>query len=272
MKKIFLASLSWLFSGIGHGQLIAVDQNEKSFFVSSVPTMTFLYPAPDAKATLIFLPGGLGHVGVKPTTPASSPFFTKYHFNVMLKRLSQTEASSGSFNVVIFDNPMTLAQANKYTYPSSRRAPDHLVRIDSVVNHYKTMLGKPIWLLGHSNGAASITEYYKKLQSNQQENTIAGLVYSAAIHGSTFNDKTNLPVLFLHHEVDGCEVTTLRESEKVFNKLMAQGNSKSELTLIKGGSAEAKDPCLSGFHMYFGAEKEAADAIDRFMLKHISSQ
>ena len=233
--------------------------------------MTFLYPAPEAKATLIFLPGGPGHVGVKPTTPATSPFFTKYHFNVMLKRLSQPDLSSGLFNVVIFDNPTVLAQATKYTYPSSRRAPDHLVRIDSVVNHYKSLLGKPIWLMGHSNGAASLTEYYKKLQSNQQENTIAGLIYSGAIHGATFNDKTNLPVLFLHHEVDGCEVTTLGESEKVLKKLIAQGNSKSEFAVIKGGTAEAKDPCLSGFHMYFGAEKEVAEAVDRFALKNISA-
>jgi pimeloyl-ACP methyl ester carboxylesterase len=249
-------------------QLIPVDQNEDSIFISSAPTMTFLYPAKDAKATLIFLPGGFGHVGIKPTTPANAPFFTRYHFNLMLKRLTNADDSSGLFNVVIFDNPTVLAQATKYTYPSSRRSLDHLVRVDSVVNHYQKLLGKPIWLMGHSNGAASITEYYKKLQKDNKQTAISGMVYSGSIHGPDFGPNTLLPVLFLHHEKDGCDAATWQQAQKVFQKLIANGNTKSEFSFVKGGEIEPKDPCLSGLHMYFGAEKEAADLIDQFGKKH----
>ncbi|PUE31626.1 hypothetical protein B9Z46_14930 [Limnohabitans sp. Hippo4] len=123
--------------------------------------------------------------------------------------------------------------------------------------------------MGHSNGAASITEYYKKIQKNKKSDAIAGLIYSAAVHGSDFDENTFLPVLFLHHETDGCEVTTLKEANKVFEKLKKNGNQKTELSIVRGGSAEQKDPCLSGFHMYFGAEKEAADLIDQFGKKFI---
>jgi pimeloyl-ACP methyl ester carboxylesterase len=177
--------------------------------------------------------------------------------------------TSGQFNVVIFDNPTVLPQSTKYTYPASRGGLDHLVRIDSVVNHYQKLLNKPIWLLGHSNGAASITEYYKKIQKNKKEDSIAGLIYSAAIHGSEFNSNTLLPVLFLHHENDGCDVTTIQQATKVYEKLKLQGNVKTDFSVVRGGFAESKDACLSGFHMYFGAEKETADLIDKFATNYV---
>lgn len=231
--------------------------------------MTFLYPAKEAKATLIFLPGGPGHAGVKATTPETSPFFTRYHFNLMLKRLSNSQDTSGIFNVVIFDNPTPLYQASKYSYPSSRASTDHLVRVDSVVQHYKKLLNKPIWIFGHSNGAASMTEYFKKVQKSNQESNIAGMVYSGAMHGSDFGTNASIPVLFLHHEKDGCESTTLIQAQQVFQKLKSQGNQKTEFQVVIGGDVEPKDPCLSGYHMYFGAEKEAAELVNQFAKKYV---
>ena len=259
--------LSW---GWAHAQLIPVEQNESAALVSSAPTMTFLYPAKEAKATLIFLPGGPGHAGVKPTTPENSPFFTRYHFNLMLKRLSNEKDTSGQFNVVIFDNPTQLFQASKYAYPYSRASADHLVRIDSVVQHYQKLLNKPIWLFGHSNGAASMTEYYKKIQKNSQESRVSGMVYSGSIHGADFAKNTKAPVLFLHHEKDGCDASTLKKSQQVFQSLKSQGNEKTEFMMVTGGDLEPKDPCLSGYHMYFGAEKEAADLVDQFAQKYLN--
>lgn len=266
MHSLFILLVA-VVANSAFAQLISVAQNESSFFISSTPTITYLYPAKDAKATLIFIPGGPGHVGLKETTPDTSPYFTRYHFSLMLKKLSSQEDSSGQFNVVIFDNPTILAQASKYAYPASRAATDHLVRIDSVVNHYQQLLNKPVWLMGHSNGAASITEYYKKLQKNKKNDAVSGLIYSAAIHGSDFDDNTLLPVLFLHHETDGCEVTTLKSAKTVYEKLKRNGNQKTEFLIVKGGEAEQKDACLSGFHMYFGAEKETAGLIDQFAKK-----
>jgi len=268
-RFIFLISYCVLGVSAANSQLIPVEQNENAFLISSAPTMTFLYPAKDAKATLIFLPGGPGHAGVKPTTPETSPFFTKYHFNLMLKRLSSTQDTSGIFNVVIFDNPTPLPQATKYTYPSSRGSSDHLVRVDSVVKHYKKLLNKPIWIYGHSNGAASMTEYFKKVQKNNQESIISGMIYSGSIHGADFGTNTSIPVLFLHHENDGCDATTLKQAQQVFQKLRGQGNQKTDFSVVSGGDIEPKDPCLSGYHMYFGAEKQAADLVDQFAKKYV---
>jgi pimeloyl-ACP methyl ester carboxylesterase len=268
-KCLFIFSILFLFANAVHAQLIPVEQNEKSFIVSSAPTMTFLYPAKEAKATLIFLPGGLGHVGVKAETPETSPFFTKYHFNLMLKRLSSSQDTDGLFNVVIFDNPTPLPQATKYSYPSSRGSSDHLVRIDSVVHHYKALLNKPIWLFGHSNGAVSMTEYFKKIQKSSQESAIAGMIYSGSLHGADFGGHVSAPVLFLHHEKDGCDVSTHKQSMQVFQKLKSQGSQKVEFQFVTGGEAQAKDPCLSGHHMYFGAEKEAAELVNQFAKKHL---
>ena len=270
LQKNFLVFVAFFFLACAaNSQLIPVEQNENSFFISSAPTMTYLYAAKEPKATLIFLPGGLGHSGVKATTPDSSPFFTKYHFNLMLKRLSNAQDTSGQFNVVIFDNPTSLPQATKYTYPSSRASVDHLVRVDSVVKHYKKLFNKPVWIFGHSNGAASMTEYFKKLQKSNQEELVSGMIYSGSIHGADFGSNTVAPVLFLHHESDGCDAATFKHAQQVFQKLKNQGNTKTEFAAVIGGDSEPKDPCLSGYHMYFGAEKFAADAVDRFAKKFV---
>jgi hypothetical protein len=246
-------------------QLFPVAPIDKGVFGSSDSTMTFLYAAAAAKATLVLIPGGDGSVGVKPDWDASHPYFARYYFNRMLQRLSDPSATSGNLNVVIFDSPISLGDAG---WPAARATSDHLTRIESVVRFYKEKLGKPVWVMGHSNGGVSVTEFYKYLQKNKNENLIAGIVYSAGRDGSSFDNDTGIPVLLMHHEKDGCANTTPYHTERLFNKLREAGNSFAEFVLIKTGEAGPKDACHSGYHMYFRAGAEVAKVIDQFMAKY----
>ncbi len=268
-----LAALSLavlLNAGVAYAQAIPVNPTYKGWFASSNPTMTFLFEAAEAKATLVFIPGGEGHRGVKPEWTADHGYFSSYHFNVMLRSLSDPKATSGQFNVVIFDSPADLPTANHWS--GARASTDHLSRVEDVVRYYKEKFGKPVWVMGHSMGSISITELYKRLQDKKSEDLVAGLIWSGGINGTFFNyETTKLPVLVLHHENDGCIGTTPRNAKRIHTRLSEAGNTATELVFIKTGtlSPDSNNPCRSGYHMYFGAGADVAKVLDQFMSKHL---
>ncbi len=267
-----LAALSLavlLNAGAAYAQAIPVNPTYKGWFASSDPTMTFLFEAAEAKATLVSIPGGEGHVGIKPEWTADRRYFSSNHFNVMLRSLSDPKATSGQFNVVIFDSPANLPIVKSWS--AARASTDHLSRVEDVVRYYKEKFGKPVWVMGHSQGSVSITELYKRLQDKKSEDLVAGLISSGGMNTISFNyETTKLPVLVLHHENDGCVVTTPSNAKRVHTKLSEAGNTATELVFIKTGTGSGSDsPCHSGYHMYFGAGAEVAKVLDQFMSKHL---
>lgn len=212
-----------------HAEVFAVPQPEKALFGSSDPTMTFLWLGQDTKAVLIFIPGGDGSIGMKPSWQD-----LRYHAHQTLKRLTNPSVTSGKFDVVIFDSPQKLLATGASV--SSRMTTDHMTRIENTVVYYK-------------------------------ENLVDGFVYSGGRNGYAFGADVDAPVLFLHHEKDGCVLTTPSASLRVFNTLKEASRKNVEYVSIKTGEAEANDPCISGYHMYYGAGQEVANAIDQFMLK-----
>jgi hypothetical protein len=220
--------------------------------------LTFLWPAEKPKITLIFIPGGEGRLGLVPDRQALGGFY-----GATLKPLSDATLTSGLCNVVVFDSPVFLPTGSDYPY--SRRDSEHLLRIESVVRYYKEKYVLPIWIMGHSNGAVSITEFYKMLQKSQKENLVDGAIYSSARNGADFNDKTNLPVLFLAHERDQCQKAQPSRSRAVYEQLRKSDPQPVEYVLIRGGESQMSNPCSSGFHMFYGAGEEVYTAIDRFV-------
>jgi pimeloyl-ACP methyl ester carboxylesterase len=235
--------------------------------------MTFLFEAAEAKATLVFIPGGEGRRGVKPEWTASHGYFSSFHFNVMLRSLSDPTVTSGQFNIVIFDSPADLPTANHWS--AARASTDHLSRVEDVVRHYKERFGKPVWVMGHSMGSISITELYKRLQDRKSEDLVAGLILSGGVNGTSFNyETTKLPILVLHHENDECVGNTPGYARMIHTRLREAGNTAAELVLIKSGtrSPDSNNPCRSGYHMYFGAGPDVAKVLDQFMNKNLVSR
>ena len=240
--------------------VVSVEFKEKGFLFSDAPTLNFEWPSNQAKATLVFIPGGEGRLGINPERKNLGGFYGN-----TLRPLSDTSTSSGSFHVVVFDSPVNLPVGNDY--PASRQASEHLLRIESVVRHFKALYGLPVWIMGHSNGAVSITEFYKMLQKNKQEGLIAGAIYSSAHNGARFEENTQLPILFLAHERDGCIKSLPTRSKALFEQQQKSNPMKTRYVLITGGEAQADNPCSSGFHMFYGASKEAFTAIEQFVFE-----
>lgn len=240
-----------------HAQVIAVEALPKGDTSPQVPTLTFLWPNDKAQAVLIFIPGGDGHLGLTSDKKNLGGFY-----GAMLRPLSDPALSAGKFEVVVFDSPTPLPVGT--VYPYSRTSADHLMRLDSVVLHYQQKFHKPIWLMGHSNGAVSVTEYLKYLQRDNRQHLVSGMVYSSARHGADFAANTQLPVLFLAHEKDGCKISTPSASKLVYEKLKQTNTQSMQYVVLKNGEEQAANPCVSGYHMFYGAGAEAYQAIDAF--------
>jgi hypothetical protein len=76
-----------------------------------------------------------------------------------------------------------------------------------------------------------------------------------------------MPVLFLHHQKDGCQQTQPGASNDIYLKVKGFNKSVTEFSYLSSGEAEQNHPCRSGYHMYYGASEEAANTIDAFMSK-----
>lgn len=257
-RKIRLA-LSFIvltFSASTIAQVIPISPLTQDGAAPGQPTLTFLWASPQARAVLIFIPGGEGRLKLTPERNSLGGFY-----GGALKPLSDPTLTSALFHVVVFDSPVDLPAGT--VYPVSRTSADHLMRIDSVVLYYKNKFNLPIWLMGHSNGVPSIVAYFKELQDTRQENIIEGMVYSSARNGAFFRSGTRVPILFLAHEQDGCAKSMVSNSMSHYKDLAKQGNTQLDYVLIQGGEAQG-NPCYSGFHMFNGAYEQAYRAIDAF--------
>jgi len=226
------------------------------------PTETFYWQGQNSKAVLLLIPGGEGHLNLSPTQTDVRPEFYQ-----TLKRLSAGAETDGTFDVVLFSNPAPLLY-NPHAYPSSRASNDHLSRIASVIRFYKEKTGKPVWLMGHSNGAVSVTEYLRYEARLGQPRQIAGLIVSGARDVAYFDaTPLNLPILFLHHRKDGCRDSPLASSIGNFQKVEALNRARTSFVIVETGSGESGSPCESGYHMYHDAGPEVAAALRMFMVQ-----
>lgn len=241
-------------------EVIAVDQIEKGFFVSSDPTLTFYWPGSNSKAVLVFVPGGEGVIGLRPgQTDNRAPF------HQMLRRLSDPALTRGQVDVVLMDSPAPLSP--RQSFPAARTAGDHLVRIESVVRYYKQRTGLPVWLMGHSNGGISLAEFVRHLQKKGSGALLAGLISSGSRNEARFEPPFEWPMLVMHHQQDGCSQTRPEAARSRYESVRQFDPSPVEFFLVTEGAAQSADPCRSGFHMYSGAAEQAAAAIDDFLAR-----
>ncbi len=243
-------------------EVIPVAPIEKCFLCSSTPSLTMYFQGTASKAVLIFIPGGEGYIGLK-----EGQTNHRYHLFQTLKRLTDPTLTSGQWDVVLLDSPTELSP--RQYYPAARGSSDHLIRIESVMRHYKEKTGLPVWLMGHSNGGISLTYFLKHAQKNNKLDLIGGMIPSGIRNESSFEAPIPFPVLFLHHQSDGCSHTTPSAAQALHEKVKKAASSATDFVFVTSGESEARDPCRSGHHMYFGAGEETAKAIDAFMSAHV---
>ena len=257
--KIF-ALIIFLITSNVHAEVIPIKPLESCFSCSSKPSMTMYWKGNDSKALVIFIPGGEGYIGFK-EGEQDHP----YQFFQTLKRLTNPNLTSGNFDVVLLDSPSELSP--RQLYPSDRGAFDHMIRIESTIKFYKEKTGLPVWLMGHSNGGISLTEFFKYAKKNSKTDLISGFIVSGVRSESFFDPPYTFPMLFIHHEKDGCSHTIPGKSFKNYEKVKEVSKLPTEFVYVTSGLTEPKDPCRSGHHMYYAAGDEAAKYLDTFLKK-----
>jgi hypothetical protein len=228
------------------------------------------WSAPGAQALLIFIPGGDGYLGFEPGQTDLAP-----HRRIALYRAlarlpegfaaTQGLPASPGVDLVMMDSPGPISPGQ--IFPSARASADHLLRIEQLVRFYRQKTGLPVWLMGHSNGGISLSAFVKYLQSRGTPDLIAGIVASAVREGTDFEGPLSLPILFVHHRDDGCSVTNPTNSRALFEKVRTFDAAPVTYEEIVGGSAEPRNACYSGYHMYFGSAEQAVRAIAQFIAR-----
>lgn len=241
-------------------EVVYVDQVESGFFVSSKPTQTIYWQGKDSKALIVFIPGGDGQMSLDPYRDP------KYFFYKMLKSLSDSSQVFGHYDVVLMNSPFRLTPLQPY--PSARASKDHLIRIHSVIEYYRNKTNLPIWLMGHSNGGISLTEYINYIQNNEKSIGFSGVIASGIRNQSNFKAPIDFPMLFIHHEKDGCQISQARDSFNIYKKVSEFNKSSTEFALVTLGREESASPCYSGYHMYYDSGNEAPQLIDSFISKY----
>jgi hypothetical protein len=217
-----------------------------------LPTYTLLYEVESPQLTLVTILGGEGRIGVSETTKD-----TRTQTALMVKHFVRKDFITLRVNVVIFDSPVEL-------YPVRMREDnEHLNRVESVVRFYRDRFNVPVWLLGHSNGSISVTEYLARKHS---DTPVAGAILSSSVYRLTLKEELNVPLLFLHHENDECRETPFSYARSNFETARRLNKAYTDLSVVRSGQSHG-DPCRDGKHMYYGAYEEAAKQLAGFLDK-----
>lgn len=112
--KHLLALCFMLSSALHAAEVFPIEPIEKCFLCSTEPSLTMYWQGKDAKALLLLIPGGEGHVGLRPqqTDHRSHQFQT-------LKRLTDPALTSGQFDVVLLDSPAPLSPISAIPPPGA---------------------------------------------------------------------------------------------------------------------------------------------------------
>lgn len=209
---------------------------------------TAYWPQPNSSALVIWLPGGDGSFGIATKNPAKPSWF-----------LGNLAAMDKAPDVVFMDSSYGLGWKGGDLSP--RRTKRHIENIADVVRYYKEKTHKNIYLLGHSNGSVSVAEFLNAAPENQ--NLIAGAIFSASRNETEVKAHLNLPILIMTHEKDTNIWTLPSSSLALYEKIKNNNAAQVEFAYLHGGYDEG-NPATSGRHMYAGSLDEAAAIVYQF--------
>jgi len=204
---------------------------------------------PNARATIVLLPGGEGGIGMKGGTPHSDNFLVR----------SRDYFADAGYNVAVVGKPSDKSDLDAYF----RSTDEHVADLRAVVDKLGKF-GKPVWLVGTSLGTISAAA----AAAAEPPLPIAGVVLTSSVTGTNrytkFSvpmldlSKVRVPVLVMHHKEDACEVCEPSQAHRIVEALVNAPVKK--LLLVSGGSMFPTGPACQALHHhgYIGMEKEAA--------------
>jgi hypothetical protein len=269
--RLFVASLGSALAVGAPGPAVAQVPEAATIGSNLIIKVRLLNPAPSAKAfaSVVLLAGGNGVLNL---TAAGDVRELSGNF---LIRSARQFADFG-LNVVMLDAEPLFAGPAGLTNQRHTKGNNKLLGgvIDAVRKQWK---GKPVWLVGTSNGTISAVNAAGNLKGADLPNGIvltssvtapdpAGELHFVTEAGLGL-DKITVPTLVLWHQKDTCPFSHESAAANVFSGLSGVLAPKKGETKLSGGAPNvAMSACSAfGFHGFNGQEKGAVAVIAKFI-------
>lgn len=257
-------------------EAVTIDTN----FVVYTPRVRLERPAGRARATVVLLTGGNGLLDLSagpPTDPLNDQGTITQGTGNFLIRSADLFLRKG-FNVMMADvcpafcpNPTPGITGIGL---GQRLGGSHASHLQGIVNAAADRWGKPVWVVGTSNGSVSAVTAggfapaltgIKGIVLTSSRTDFTGTSNPAGLLAtfSGYVANINRPTLVMWHKNDSCGVTTPANSAALFAAIPSM-NKRS--IVIMGGHSVATDNCGAfSEHGYTGVEKETVDKIANFI-------
>lgn len=215
-------------------------------------------PAP--KAAVILFAGGHGGLQITPNGTITRE-------GNFLVRSRQLFADQGLLTIVI-DAP-----SDRQTAPflsGFRQTAEHAADVKAVIAWLRAQARLPVWLIGTSRGTQSVGYAATELADAEGPD---GIVLTSSILADNKSravpamslDRIKVPVLVVHHELDGCRVCAFADIPLLMDRLV---NTPHKELLAFSGGLNVGDPCEArAYHGFNGIEFEVVQRIATWLLK-----
>ncbi len=140
-----------------------------------------------------------------------------------------------------------------------RQSRGHLEDIQAVVTYLAEKGDTPIFLIGTSRGTLSVAYLAGEMTSEH----IKGIVLTSS-RGDISYVTTKYPVLFVHHQEDGCSVTGYANALQIYERVSSP--QKTFVTVRGGKQATGRDCGPWAAHGFLGKESEVVKVITDWAL------
>ena len=135
-----------------------------------------------------------------------------------------------------------------------RESPMHAKDIQVVVSHLAERGDTPVFLVGTSRGTLSVAYLAEELKSNH----VKGIVLTSSMDNISL-EKTDYPVLFVHHQEDECFVTTYANALQSYERV---SSPQKTFVTVRGGKPATGQECGPfAEHGFLGKESEVVKVI-----------
>jgi len=255
--SILVPLFSWAYSAHGEINSGVVDIPTRP----GVTQRVLVSAAKAPKAAVILFAGGHGGLQLAPDGTFG---WGKGNF---LVRSRQLFADQGLLTIVI-DAPSD--RQNNPFLTSFRQTSNHVKDIKAVIAWVREQSKLPVWLIGTSRGTQSVAYIATELNSPDAPD---GIVLTSSILSdhkmiavpSLPLDKVSIPVLVVHHELDGCNHCSYSDIPSLMEKLN-RSPRKALLPFMDGQSRG--DPCEAmAYHGFNGIETSVVAKIANWILQ-----
>ena len=269
LSKIFFVTFIFLnLQNISSAyEQIQIDYPDKS--ANQPATSTYYFKGANSKALIIYFAGGSGKIYRNCILPFTDPFI----------KLTEKNSSQDNYDFSCFHSDKILDTPGKWdNYHTMsyalRSEKEHILRIESAINFYKSKTNLPIILFGHSNGGVSVLTTLEHLIRENKLNLISGIIVAETndraatkLKDLYINQKINLPYIFMLHEKTRCKSVNYNNQVSEFKSIIDAKRAAANIITIQSGGDSTNDPCYSGYHMFEGAGEEVFEKVQNQLNK-----